>query len=419
MANLDGFLRFVDGAADRIGTLNRPLVASALIDSIERRWRRARLSDDSFREPLCRLFDCYEREANLNVFGRLSAKWDAVRCLENLIRFDLEEEAVPCIRDIEIKRPIFITGLPRSGTTFLHTLLSCDPDILIPRCWQTIFPYPAQSRKRDTRRSRVEKQLRLFQQIAPELRALHPMSSNGPQECTEITAQVFQSLRYEMTHNVPSYQTWLDSVGHLDAYRFHKRFLQHLQHQNAKQDRRQPQWILKCPDHIHALDAIETVYPDARFVFVHRDPVRVIPSAAKLTEVVRRPFTRGTNAYAIGAQVVARAVEAASIMMARAKDDASRAVVHVHYADLAERPLAIIEALYARFGLQLRHHVRADMSNLVAATRNGNGSYSLEMFGLDPGALRSQFEDYIRYFSVRREAQAWKALGAANAPIAA
>ena len=419
MANLEPFLRFVDRAVDRMGVSQAPLVADILADTALRRWGRRGFTDDSFMAALHCLVECYQREANLNVFGRISAKWDTLRCFANLIRFDIEEERAPHVRKIEIRRPIFITGLPRSGTSFLHTLFSCDPAIQMPRCWQLIFPYPLQSARRDTRRSRVEKQLRFFQQLAPELVTLHPMSADSPQECTEITAQVFQSLRYEMTHHIPSYQSWIDRSGHLNAYRFHKRFLQHLQHQQAGHRDRPSQWILKCPDHIHALDAIETVYPDARFVFVHRDPVRVIPSAAKLTEVVRRPFTRRTDPRAIGTQVVERALEAANVMMARSSLDESGRIVHLHYTDLADRPLDTIESLYSQFALELDHNAREGMRKLIASSHNGSGGHNIDMFGLNPGALCAQFAAYVDHFGVRREAAAWRPLRHATAPVAA
>jgi hypothetical protein len=92
-----------------------------------------------------------------------------------------------------------------------------------------------------------------------------------------------RSLRFDTTHYVPSHAAWLKGAGHLEAYRFHKRFLQHLQHQAGAGN-----WILKTPDHIFALDALREVYPDARFIFVHRDPMKALPSVARLTEILRR-----------------------------------------------------------------------------------------------------------------------------------
>src|SRR5208282_5355731 len=103
------------------------------------------------------------------------------------------------------------------------------------------------------------------------------IDANSPQECSEITAHLFSSLRFDTNYFVPSYRHWMDSTGHLAAYQFHRRFLQHLQHQAGGGGR----WVLKCPDHVFALTAIRAVYPDARMVFVHRDPVRVLLSVTR------------------------------------------------------------------------------------------------------------------------------------------
>ena len=164
---------------------------------------------------------------------------------------------------------------------------------------------------RDARPARVARQLRAFERLAPEFRALHPLDATSPQECSEITAHVFRSLRFDTTYRIPSYRHWLDQAGHLPAYRFHRRFLQHLQHQAPG-----GRWVVKCPDHLFALDAIRAVYPDARLVFVHRDPVKVLLSVAKLTEVVRRPFTRRLDPHEIGRQESARWLDGTQRMIA-------------------------------------------------------------------------------------------------------
>ena len=137
--------------------------------------------------------------------------------------------------------------------------------------------------------------MRAFERLAPEFRGLHPLDATSPQECSEITAHVFRSLRFDTTYRIPTYRHWLDQASHVPAYRFHRRFLQHLQHQAPG-----GRWVVKCPEHLFALDAIRAVYPDARLVFVHRDPVKVLLSVAKLTEVLRRPFTRRLDRREIG-----------------------------------------------------------------------------------------------------------------------
>jgi len=118
---------------------------------------------------------------------------------------DMAEEEDPKISTRPIRKPIFITGMPRSATSFLHTLLSLDPANAVPRCWQLIYPYPLRPRlfNIDLRRARVDVQLRLFHCMAPGVGELHQISADSPQECTDITAHVFQSLRFETTHRIP------------------------------------------------------------------------------------------------------------------------------------------------------------------------------------------------------------------------
>ena len=218
-------------------------------------------------EPLGVLWHSLEQEAALSAFGRLAARWDIDRFLGNLKRFQEEEARNPAILDEPIEAPIIITGLPRTGSTYLHGLLSEDPEIHVLRTWQPIYPYPLSAQDSDVRPRKVDRQLRGFTLLAPETRDVCPFDGWSPQECTELTAHVFQSLRFDTTHHVPSYRAWLDRQGSLAAYRCHKRFLQHLQHQSGRRP-----WILKCPDHVFALEALREVYPDARIVFLHRDP---------------------------------------------------------------------------------------------------------------------------------------------------
>src|SRR6202012_1421265 len=128
--------------------------------------------------------------------------------------------------------------------------------------------------------------------------------------------------------------------GHLPAYSFHRRFLQHLQHQAPGR-----RWVVKCPDHLFALDAIRAVYPDAKLIFVHRDPVKVLLSVAKLTEVLREPFTRRIDRRAIGGQESACWFEGTAHMMAAGETAGfSGPICHVHYLDLVADPLATVQS---------------------------------------------------------------------------
>jgi len=398
---LNFLIKAADLAADIAGINPTSFAADEMLAHAENYAGRP-LRDSSVEGALSRLLRAYREEANLSVFGALAAKWDVMRCLANLIRFEKEEEHDARILRGAIEKPIFITGLPRSGTTFLHSLAALDPANRTPLTWQTISPYPAEGRTNgaDNRRKRVARQLRTFERLTPGIRQLHPLSADAPQECTDITAQIFESLRFDTMYHVPSYQRWLDARGHVGAYRFHKRFLQHLQIQSDP-----GQWFLKCPDHVFAFDAIDAVYPDARFVFVHRDPLSVLPSVAKLTALLRRPFTRALDEHQIGQQVTERWSEGTRLMIERCVNwrGGRHRIFHVHYEELTAKPLETVIALYDRFDLDFGGKARARMRDFLERTPHGgygNNRYSFEEFGLERRELQRRFGNYAAYFDI-------------------
>jgi len=401
--------RAVSQAADAItaalAVMRDPLDANELIARAQRRTDLVDFGCTPFEEPLQKLLRACREEAELSLFGRFATRWDAVRFLSNLLRLREEERRAPKILEQRVDRPIFIAGLPRSGTTFLHSLLAQDPTNLVPRVWQLIHPYPPNEPVAgpDLRPQRVARQLRMFGMLAPEFQRMHPIDASSPQECSEITAHVFASLRFDTTYHVPSYRRWLDETGHLDAYRFHKRFLQHLQHQVGVAGR----WVLKCPDHIFALGALRAVYPDAGVVLVHRDPVSVLLSVARLTEVLRRPFSRHVDRREIGRQDSDRWLAATELMIEAADEERfEEPILHIHYLDLVRDPLETVATLYRHFGRTLDASAAARISRLVEAKPNGGyGTHRsrLEEYGLDPVLQRERYARYMERFGIRPE----------------
>jgi hypothetical protein len=400
-------LQVADGVAGRLGLLDRPLRSDALIETAQRKVGATDFGEDSFREPLERFLASSVEDSDLSLVGRLATKWDVVRFLSNLLRMRQREQASPAILQEQIKQPIFITGLPRSGTTFLHRLMMCNQDVRAPLVWQTIYPYPDRPGP-DRRLARVESQLRAFERLAPEFRALHPLDGTSPQECSEITAHVFRSLRFDTNYRVPAYRSWLDAdvARQLPAFRFHKRFLQHLQHQSPEPS---GQWVLKCPEHVFALEAIRKVYPDARMIFVHRDPVKVLLSVAKLTEVLRRPFMRSLDLAEIGRQESARWLDGTRRMI-EIGDDAGleNPVCHVHHMDLVADPVATVEGVYQHFGMRLPKPAATAIQRYVDVKPNGgygHRDYHFEDHGLDAEAEAAKFKPYLLRFGIASESR--------------
>jgi len=379
-----------------------PLDAGELIDTALRRRGCREFSDWTFAMALQRLLRSLRAEAQLSMFGQLATRFDALRCLNNQLDLDLAEQFDASIVRRNLVRPIFITGLPRCGSTFLHSMLALDPAVAAPRSWQLLYPYPTRSplTGADNRRTRVARQFAFFRLLSPELTGMHPLEADAPQECTDITAQVFQSLRFDTIYRIPAYRDWLDQHGHDGAYRFHRRFLQHLDAQGASARH----WVLKSPDHVFALDALRRTYPDAIIVMLHRDPLCVLASVAKLTEILRRPFTRHLDRQQIGAEISERWADGADRMVAARSSDAQ--ILHLHYHDLVSAPMDTISALYDHCGLRLSAAAEARMAQSLRTRPRGGyavHAHRLESFGLEATVLRERFAGYMRTFEVRPE----------------
>lgn len=349
------------------------------------------------------LLEDYRDRAGLNLVGCFAARYDVLRLLRNLAGLHERQVREPALAAAPVARPIFITGLPRSGTTFLHKLLAEDPENRSPAVWETVFPLPRGSDDPPARRiATMNRQLAAFERMAPGFRAVHPIEATSPQECSEITAHVFRSFRFETTHAIPRYRDWLRAVDHRPAYRFHRLFLQHLQHTDGRARR----WVLKCPDHVFTLEALAAVYPDARIIVLHRDPLEVLASVAGLTAILRRPFTARLDRLAIGRQVAGDWLDGTERML---RADAEHLfpeerVAHLRFRDLVAAPMATIASVYERFGLPLGAEARQRMEQRVAEQpRGGYGglTYALEDYGIDPQRLRPHFAAYAAHFGVQ------------------
>ncbi len=400
-----GVVRSMDWVAETLGALDKPIDPDRLIQEARRKTGLSAFGDTSFIGPLSRLLDSISTESSLGLVGRSATRWDVVRFLSNLLWLHDATSRSPEIGSAKIEQPIFITGLPRSGTTFLHRLMMTDPDNRAPLVWETIYPSPAAG-SREKRIARVRRHLKSFEWVAPAFRGLHPLEATSPQECSEITAHVFRSLRFDTNYHIPSYRSWLDAdvVRNLPAYRFHKQFLQYLQHQGGVERR----WVLKCPEHLFALQAMRAVYPDARLVFVHRDPIKVLLSQARLTEVLRKPFTRRLDPRTLGPEESRRWLDGTRRMMAVGNDAGlPDPVCHIHHMDLISDPVSTVETVYRHFGMTLSPQTSVEIDRYVAARpKGGYGEhrYHFEDHGLDEQQERARFRPYMVQFGVAPEA---------------
>jgi hypothetical protein len=375
---------------DRPGLLKPPLQAEALMAVARRRARLEDFGDETFREPLRRLLDSCESEAHLNAFGKLALSEDILQLLINRLQIQRDRHNWPGIGEEAIVAPLFILGLPRSGTTLLHGLLAQDRDAFsVPTTWEVMFPSPPPALGQKGRIKRAERRLGSFRLLAPEFQKIHPVSADLPQECIAIMSHTFISDQFGAMFNIPAYESWVKTQDKRPVYKFHRHFLQHLQY--GRPARR---FVLKAPHHILSMDALFATYPDALVVQTHREPLEILPSAASLTMVLRSVFADFVDPAAIGNEITKFWEDAFEKLLVARKGLHHDAFVDVEYSDLIRDPIGVIRQIYAWLGRNLSGDAELRMRIYLetnSASKYGRHSYTLAAFDMDPVNLTERF----------------------------
>ena len=383
----------------RLGVDTPALDADSLHRAAERRAGSSRYGAWDFAEPLERLLKSYHDEANLTTLGRITVREYLVSLLDNLLRMETERAANPSIEQQRITAPVFIVGLPRTGTTHLHGLISEDPANRTPLTWEVMYPAASRSAAEVARvRAQTAARLAWADRLAPEFMRIHPIAADLPQECIAITAQVFMSIQFHTTHDVASYQDWFERAPQKLGFDFHHRFLQHLQAKSAG-DR----WVLKAPGHLFALAGLLERYPDARIIHTHRDPLRVMASMASHATVLRRAFSDNTDPKRIAADWADRWARALETFLA-VRDSASPAqFLDVSFESIERDAFGTVERVYDFLGWPLTTAARTKMERFLAANpknKHGVHSYTLEQFGLSRATEAARFRSYCERFQI-------------------
>ena len=341
-------------------------------------------------------------EANLHGRGRFLMRCHLQELLETRLRL-VQAWKKHSGSQAPLQAPIVITGVPRSGSTFLQELLSTDSAHRAVRVWEAMFPDSAMVADQGWHDSRIWKaaaRLWLFRRMAPGVDAAHPLRARTPQECVTIHSYTFCSEEFLTTCRLPTYETFLRAADKTPAYAWQKRFLEHLQG-----DCRQ-RWILKAPDHSHALEALFSVFPDALIVQTHRNPLEVLPSLVRLTEGLHKLFARPGDRQLLAereARILAAAMERVS-QFRDAHPELASQFVDVHYPELAADPLAVVQRIYAQFDLPLTVRTAERVRRLALHRSRYPGRRSapkLAEMGLDFSREVGRFADYCRRFGIR------------------
>jgi hypothetical protein len=369
-----------------------PRDANRLIQKILRRNNIREEEDPDFIDDMRFLLREVTRVERLSNLGWFSFYSDIEGRLRNRARVRRILAAHPEIEQAPVVRPIVVVGLPRTATTLAHNILAGALGARGPKLWElmhTSVSLPVPVERRVIRG--VDNAMRMVATLAPAMRDIHPQRAERPDECAFFLPHGEQHLARVP---LPGYEAWLRERDFEPDYRYLRQGLQVLQH--GREARR---WVLKCPTHLGRLDLILKLFPDATFVWTHRDPVTVVGSICSLVETSRAMHLRRLqpdDLHDIGRMAVATM----SALVDKGRDDRTRIprhqVIDLRYPELTADPLGAVEKLFGMLGLEW---TAADRARVEAATDRGPGrphEYTLDRYGLDKATVNEAFGDYGR-----------------------
>jgi hypothetical protein len=360
-------------------------------------------------EPLDLLIDSLEREGRLNPIGRMIARERIVGHLVNRLLFVEDRGKYPDIVAEKIVKPIFIIGMPRTGTTILHDIFAQDPANRVPMTWECMFPSPPPERatfRIDPRIARCEAMFPDIDAMIPGFKAMHPMGAELSQECVTMMGDTLCTPLFHNQFRVPSYQDWVDRrADFFHVYEFHQRQLQHMQWRCPGE-----RWVLKTGAHMWGLEHLLAKYPDARIVFTHRDPVKSLTSYASLTALVRSmgSMPADVDKHEIAADWSPRILRAIThaLDVRAAKQYPDAIMYDMHFGDFVGDQFRQVEKIYEALGIEMSGPGADAMRGFIAANPpgvHGVHTYTAAEYGIDPAQVRRDFARYIERFALRPE----------------
>ena len=345
-------------------------------------------------EPLNILLSSIKKNNKIKIFGHLPIHHQIKKRIKTRIKF---EEFYKNNSFKKVNSPLFITGLPRSGTSYLFSLLSLSSNYRSPTYWEIMHGIPEFKNSKNAHKAirKTEIDLYLAKLLIPKLNQIHHIEATTPEECQQIATMSIKSFVYMCIADVPEYMEYLKESDFTDVFRLHKKFLQ--AHQNDER-----KWLLKDPSHIGHIPEILEAYPDAKIINIHRDPSESIASFCSLIENVRKPFIKNIDKNKIGNTVI----DYWGYILKKGIDDRQKinnqTIVDIFYKDFIKNPYGEIRKalsfLQVNFDQKLEMQIEK-YNTEQAHTRNIKHEYKLENYGLTKEKLRNHLYDYIHKYN--------------------
>lgn len=377
------------------------LDAAKLLDEARQRTGLNDFGEESFLETLQRLVDSISRESQLTAFGRQAVPEMLIGLLVNRLEVESWYARHPEIEDEQIVAPVFGIGLGRTGSTALGHMLAQDRNTRVLRDWEARHPCPPpEDSSRDCDDPRIaatEAAGAIFDKMVPELANMLPHDVRGPQECIFLMALSFvPHTMFEGNLHVPSYADWVMAPGFdmRPVYRYHRRVLKLLQWRCPPK-----RWFLRTPTHTFALEALNSVYPDAQFVMTHRDPVKALPSVCSLMHQVRLAFIDNPQPQILGkTQERYWAIALERALAFRDHVGEGRFFDVSHRRQIAD-PVKQIRLLYAKLGWHFEEALEARIRQWQETNPKGAHKFKPGDFGLNAAEIAQRYQFYSDRFA--------------------
>ena len=389
-------------------TTDISLNENSILNAVRQETNLVELHEKELDDRLRRLLLHMDNDLGLNGSGKLAAFRSVVEILKSRAHMLDDRERYPEIKDEVIEKPIIVVGLPRSGTTVMHALLSADPDNRAPRYWEAVWPSPPPgiSPDDDPRIARGDIEVAELCRQNPLILKSHPYwdaGANTIMECEAFGGLDLRNVYNTYYFRVPAMlqiELMDDPVGY---FKFHKSVLQNLQWQRPRK-----RWALKGNEHYGYLGALQEVYPDGIVIWLHRDPYKVVPSLMELLfnwfqDAAGKPLHRPT----VGRQVLALYKNWLDKGVASPAADYPN-VHHLLFTDFMGDPVGEIGKAYKKYGLPFGDKQREAMRSWLddpknAGDRYGKFTYSLDDFEMGRDEIDTAFAAYRARFGVAQE----------------
>lgn len=349
-----------------------------------------------YREGLERIVEALNTEADLNDTGRVIQQATISNALIQRLKVEDTYRRHPEIENQVVGGPVFVIGLPRTGTTALSQLVAADPQFRSLRMWESQAPTPppeTATEHSDPRIAQAQAGLKMLDEMFPLMKTLYNSEPTAPTECQDLMGMSFRTFHFDGAVRAPRYLAWLMDCDMRETYTFHRRVLKLLQW-HCPPDL----WHLKTPVHMFALDALVEAYPNAKFLWSHRDPAKVMGSVCSLIQYVRSWSSDRNDARELGAEQVDSWVEGVRRAMDFRNRNGDKRFVDVSFADLQTDPVRTLQTSYESLGLEFTDATLHSVTQWARGHRpgsRGTHEYDLTDYGLTPEGVRERFADYL------------------------